>query len=234
MGGRSKTSVLNRPQFRVSWKDVTRVSRDVTTGMTEAEAQAVSRHDKPILVYVYNDEAKDNEDARFAIEAATAFIDEKVAVGTRFFDCVRIDAESAKKDRALKDHVGRANSLVFVRPNYEVADALHFRGTRVNARKVFGEMCATLRLDYENCAKKAYSAMRKIQKERVELDEEAQEVRELDAEILEEESARKRAKLIAKRDKIQKKLDDAYLKIDEAEGKLFSLTPKEQDAKTSS
>jgi len=200
--------------------------------MTEEQAQAVSHNDKPILVYVYNDE--EQEDARFAIEAATAFGDDQVAIGARFFECVRIDIESAKNDRALKDHIGRQNSLVFVRPNYEVADALHFKETRIASRKIFGEMCATLRMDYENCAKKAYSEMRKIMKERVELDQEADDVRKLDAEILEQESARKREKLIAQRDKVQKKLDDAYLKIDEAESKLFKLEPKPTDKKTGS
>lgn len=230
MGGRSKTSVTNLPQFRVSWKDVTRVSRDVTTGMTEKEAAAAVRNERPILVYVYNDEVE--EDARFAIESASAFMDDKVAVGARYFDCVRIDAETAKKDHALKDHIGRVNSLLFVRPNYEVADALYFKGTRVNARKVFGEMCATLKLDYENCVKSAYSKMKKIQKERVDLDQEQAKIAALDGKILEEKSERRREKLIAERDELQAKLDKKFEKIDAEEAKIFELELK--TAKTTS
>jgi hypothetical protein len=224
MGGRSKTSVTNLPQFRVSWKDVTKVSRDVTTGMTEKEAAAIARNERPMIVYVYNDEV--DEDARFAIETASAFLDDKVAVGARFFDCVRIDAETAKSDRALKDHVGRANTLIFVRPNYEVADALQFKGAKVNARKVFGEMCATMKLDYENCVKTAYAKMKKIQKERVELDGEQAKIAALDDEIIEEKSARNREKLVAKRNELQAELDLKYEKIGAEEAKLFALALK--------
>jgi len=230
MGGRSKTSVTNLPQFRVTWKDVTRVSRDVTTGMTEKEAAAIARNERPLLVYVYNDEVE--EDARFAIESATAFMDDKVAVGARFFDCVRIDAETAKSDHMLKDHVGRVHSLVFVRPNFEVADSLQFKGTKVNARKVFGEMCATMKLDYENCVKTAYEKMRKIQKERVDLDKEQSEIAALDDKILEEKSAKRREKLVAERNELQSKLDAKFEKIDAEEAKLFELALR--PAKTTS
>lgn len=228
MGGRSTTSVLNLPQFRVKWKDVTRVSRDVTTGMTEKEAAAISRSDKPILVFVYDDEAGQSEESpRFAIEQAAAFADDKVAIGARYFECVRIDAESAKADHALKEHVGTANSLLFVRPNYEVAGTLHFKDMKVQARKVFAEMCATLRVDYENCVKSACSDMKKLQKERVKLDREQAEVRELDAKIADEPSAKRREKLMAERDEVQGKLDKEYEKLHAEETRIFALAPRE-------
>jgi len=224
MGGRSTTSVLNRPEFRVKWRDVTQVSRDLITGMTEDEAKAISRHERPLMVFVYNDEL--DEESRFEIESASAFLDDKVAVGARYFDCVRIDLESAKGDRVLKEHVGRANSLVFVRPNYEVAEKIFFKGVRVNARKVFGDMCKTLRLDYENCARKAAKEMRDIQKERYDLQREQAEVAEIDEDISEEESPRRREKLIEKRDELQDELDKQFTKLSEAEKKLFELKAK--------
>ena len=225
-GGRSATSVLNLPQFRTSWRDVTRVSKDVTTGMTEKEAAAVVRHERPILVYVYNDEKDD--DARFAIEEAAAFANDKVAVGARFFDCVRLDLETAKSDRMLKEHLGRQNSLLFVRPDYSVANAMHFKGSKLAAAKVFGAMCKTMKLDYSNCVKSAYSKMQKLQKSRVKLDREMVKVNQLDEKIVAEKSAKKREKMIKERDKEQEKLDAQYAKIDEKMGKLFALQVKEK------
>lgn len=209
----------------MSWKDVTRVTQDVTTGMTEAQAAAISRNDKPLIVYVYNDEV--DEDARFSIENASAFVDDKVAIGARFFDCVRIDAETAKNDRALKEHIGRANSLIFVRPDFKVAKVVHFKGTKINARKVFGNMCSTMKFDYENCVSTAYSKMKKIQKSRLKLDQELSKVSALDLKIADEKSARRRDKLVAQRDKMQEALDTKYEKFDAQEAKLFELTLKQ-------
>jgi hypothetical protein len=216
--------VLNLPQFKVSWKDVTRVSQNVTTGMSEEEAQAIARAERPFMVYVYNDEI--DAESRFAIETASAFADDKVAVGARFFSCVRIDAATAKEDHALKEHIGRANSLIFVRPDYKVSKVFHFKGTKIQARKVFGEMCATMRLDYENCVKTAYAKTKKLQKERVKLDQEQAKITQIDDKIVNEKSAKRRDKLVAKRDKLQDELDAQYEKIDGAEAKLFELTAK--------
>ena len=196
--------------------------------MTEAQAKAISRADKPILVYVYNDEV--DEDARFAIEEASAFVDDKVAIGARFFTCVRIDAETAKNDRALKEHVGRANSLIFVRPDYKVAKTIMFKGKKISARKVFGGMCATMKLDYQNCVSSAYSKMKKVQKDRLKLDQEQNKVGSLDDKIANEKTASRREKLIAQRDKIQEKLDAKYEKIDARETELFELKLKRAKA----
>lgn len=191
--------------------------------MTEKEAASLSRADRPMLVYVYNEDK--NDDARFAIEEASAFLNDKVAVGARFFDCVRIDLASAKKDRALKGSLGTENSLIFVRPDYKVASAIQFKATKLTASKIFGAMCATMKLDYGNCVKTAYTKMRKLQKDRVKLDRELLKVTQIDAKILNEKSAKKRERLISERDKAQEKLDSEYAKIDEQMGKLFELKP---------
>ena len=223
-GGRSKTSVVNLPQFKVSWRDVTEVKVEVTSGMTESQAEAISRSDKPLLVYVYNDIA--DEEARYSIEEASAFFDDKVAVGARLFDCVRIDMESAKSDGALKEHLGRANTLIFLRPNYKFVGAIEFKSTKVKARSVFGAMCKTMKLDYENCVATTYKKMKSIQKERAKLGPDSRKVLELEEKILGEENAKRRDKLVASRDKAQAELDEANAKIDEKESKLFNLVAK--------
>ena len=156
--------MINLPQFRVQWSDATKLSQDVTTGMTAEEAEAIGRNDKPMLVYVYNEEI--DAKASFSIEESIAFYDDKVAVGARLFDTVRMDLEDAKMDRVLKDHLGRENSLIFLRPDYKFAKAIHFKGTKVKPRAVFAAMCATMKLDYKNCVATTYKKMRVIQKAR--------------------------------------------------------------------
>lgn len=228
-GGRSSTSVINLPQFRVSWRDVTEVKIDVTSGMTEEQAKALSRNDKPLMVYVYNDLA--DEEARYSIENASAFFDDKVAVGARLFDCVRIDLESAQSDGALKEHLGRDNTIIFLRPDYKFAGAIEFKSTKIKPRSVFGAMCKTMKLDYKNCVATTYKKMKSIQKERVKLQPDARKVAEFDEKILKESSAKKREKLVSSRDKAQEELDAKHAKIDEKENELFNLVAKGSDGK---
>ena len=197
---------------------------DVTSGMTEEQARSISINDKPLLVYVYNDET--DEEARYSIEEASAFFDDKVAVGARLFDCVRIDMESAKTDGALKDHLGRDNTVIFLRPNYKFVSAIEFKSTKVKARSVFGAMCKTMKLDYKNCVATTYKKMKTLQKERAKLTPDARKIAQVDEKILSEKSARKRDKLVANRDKMQEKLNVANAKIDQKEGKLFNLVAK--------
>lgn len=206
---------------------MTEVKVEVTSGMTEAQALSVSRRDKPLLVYVYNDVADDQ--ARYSIEEAGAFFDDKVAVGARLFDCVRIDIESAKNDGALKEHLGRDNTLVFLRPDFSFASSIEFKGDKIKARSVFGDMCKTMKLDYENCVATTYKKMKALQKDRAKLESDARKVADYEEKILAETSATKREKLVASRDKIQAKLDAEYAKIDEQENKLFALVSKHDD-----
>ena len=203
---------------------MTKVSRDVVSGMTEEEATKISRNDKPIMVYIYNDLT--DEEARYSIEEASAFADDKVAVGARLFDCVRIDIESAKKDRKLADHLGRENTIVMLRPDFKFSKAIIFKGSKVKARSVFGAMCSTMKLDYKNCVATTYKKMKAIQKERSKLSPEQTKIDQYDEKILKEESAKKRDKLVAKRDKMQEKLDGEMTKLDAKEDKLFSLVDK--------
>ncbi len=192
--------------------------------MTQEQAEAITRSDKPLLVYIYNDDA--DKEARFSIENASAFFDDKVAVGARLFDTVRIDYESAKKDRVLKDHIGRENALVFLRPNYKFAKAIQFKGVRIKARSVFSAMCATMKLDYENCVATTYKKMKTIQKARSKLAPDATKIAQMDDKILAETSDKSRDMLVAKRGKMQDKLDAANLKLDTQETALFTLSAK--------
>ena len=128
----------------------------------------------------------------------------------------------------FQDHLGRDNTVIFLRPNYKFVSAIEFKSTKVKARSVFGAMCKTMKLDYKNCVATTYKKMKTIQKERAKLTPDARKIAQVDEKILAEKSAKKREKLVVNRDKMQEKLDAANAKIDEKEGKLFNLVAKAQ------
>ena len=197
-----------------------RVSKDVISGMTEEESRSTLTTDKPMMVFVYDADA---EDQRYMVEEDKVFFDDMVAVGARFFDCLRIDIESARTDRALAKSVKRAPALLFLRPDYTVHKTLT---GRFSARKIFAAMCSTTKQDYKSCVKSAFAGQKKLNKERTKLDREWVKLDQLNSRIDDEKGQRKRAKLIKKRDALDKKLSDAEVKLDECEAKLYKLTPK--------
>jgi len=200
---------------------VLRVSKDVISGMTEEESKSTLTTDKPMMVFVYD---ADVDDQRYLVEEDKVFYDDMVAVGARFFDCLRIDIESARADRALAKRVKRAPALLFLRPNYTVHKALN---GKFSARKVFAAMCSTTQQDYKSCVKSAFAGQKKVNKERTKLDREWAKLGQLNSRIDDERGQRKRATLIKKRDALDKKLSDAEVKLDEREAKLYALTLKQ-------
>jgi hypothetical protein len=198
-----------------------RVSEDVVSGMTEAEAAETMRAERPMIVYIYDGEAE--EDLRFEIEECKAFFDDKVAIGARFFDCIRIDAESAREDRALAESYKKLPALVFLRPNYEVAARVSGKFT---TGKVFSSMCKTMKKDYANCVNTVVKKQQRIMKERVELTKQWGKVDELDERIADEKSDKRRAKLIKEREDLAGKLDKEMGELTATESKLYELESK--------
>jgi hypothetical protein len=200
---------------------VDRVSKDVVTGMTEEAAEQTMRNDKPMLVYVYD---CDDEEARDAIEQERAFTTEKVAIGARFFDRLRIDSESAAQDRLLADRIRRLPVIVFVRPNYEVASVMR---PKFSATRVFRSLCATMKKDYKNCVNTVLKKQKDIMKDRVALDRDRTKLVRLNEQIADEESARKREALVTERDELEKTVTGLQAKLDEREDALYKLEEKE-------
>jgi len=212
---------LNQPEFRVEWRDAIRISQDVISGMTEEQARETLLADRPMLVYIYDGEAE--EDLRFEIESSKAFLDDKVAIGARFFDCIRIDAESAREDRAIAKSFRSLPALVFLRPNFEVAAKL---SGKFSAAKVFSSMCAAMKKDYANCVSTVVKAQQKVMKERVALQREWSKVDELDERIADEGSQSRRANLIQERESLASKLERAQQELAATEAKLYQLESK--------
>jgi hypothetical protein len=212
-----------RSGFKVNWRDVLSIKDDVITGMTEEQAKATLRHDSPLLVYVYDDNV---EDQRYAIEESKAFADDRVLVGTRFFDCVRIDLESARDEAVLK-FVKRAPALVLLRPDYKVGKTLY---GKLTSKRVFSAMMSTVKKDYANCIDCVYKAQKKLTKKWNAFNAETAKMQSLSDKIADEPKREKRAQLKKQRDAMQKKLGEVEETLTKEETELYSLKVKQKKA----
>ena len=75
------------------------------------------------------------------------FENDKVGIGSRLFDCVRIRADRAEADPVLGRYVRQAPCVVLLRPNREAVAVLK---TRTSAGRLVGSMSKTLRKDFDN------------------------------------------------------------------------------------
>ncbi|MHC4224301.1 MAG: hypothetical protein ACYSX0_17190 [Planctomycetota bacterium] len=204
----------------MTWRDVERITKDIISGMTEEEATKAKLHDKPMMVYVYD---ANDEEERYAVEQDRNFTKEKVAIGARFFDRMRIDSECALEDRLFKQNVGRLPALYFLRPNYEVVSVM--RG-KFSSGKVFRTMCETMKKDYSNCVSTVLKKQREIMKDRVAMDKDRTKVERLNQQIADEKSARRRKSMIKERDAIEQRLSETEGKLRDREEALYVLAAK--------
>ncbi|MEE8105694.1 MAG: hypothetical protein V3T86_09190 [Planctomycetota bacterium] len=115
------------------------------------------------MIYVYD--AAD-VDARYAIESEKALADERVLVGARFFDCVRIGAEQARADVTLKAHIKSVPCLLVAQPNGAVTRSVR----RLSAPAVFGAISSAMRKDFRNCLATTLKKQKECLKARARLD----------------------------------------------------------------
>lgn len=203
---RGKASLTSNPQFQIRWRDATGVATEITTGMTEEESAKASRAEKPLFVFIHD------ADATVGTEDDKAFEDERVAVGARFFDCVRVSKADAAEDRLLKPYAAKAPILVFLRPNFEVAGA---HQARFNASKIFDGMCGAMKKDYKNCVDTVLKQQKEIEKDRADLQREKDKLAKL-----EEDGNR------AKAAELKAQIDTAESALLTREETLYKLEPK--------
>lgn len=216
--------IAGQPEFAIEWKDVRRVSPVTVSGMSEAEARRAARAEKPMLVYIFGSDRESGRDPRFLVEDHRVFRDEIVAVGTRFYTCLRIHQLDAKKDRALKKYASRAPCLALLRPDYRGAKCLQ---TKWKADKVYLAMDVTLSKDFTNCIHCALKACRTMQQEDAAIAQGRAEQAGLDRRIAGERNATTRASLEKKRDALAGRLDRAEKDLARRKKELFELKPKQ-------
>ena len=114
-------------RLRINWRSTTEVApQAVTTGDRAEDAQNTSRFaDKPMMVFVAHPDPTDKMMNRLD---SVVFANEQFAVGTKFFDTIRISEADASRDRVLAKAGRGAPRLIFLTREYKVAKVLSGRG----------------------------------------------------------------------------------------------------------
>ena len=135
-------------RLKISWRSLNEIApQAVTTGETEENAeeakQAGMRAEKPMLVYVTSDDPTDKTTRKLE---AIVFANEKVGLGAKFFDTIKVTHGDALQDRLLKEHGRFAPRLVFLTRDYAVTDVMQKK--QLTAGKILKSMQKLARKEY--------------------------------------------------------------------------------------
>jgi len=120
-------------RLNIKWRSLNEVApQAVTTGETveiaeedaEEATQTSMRAEKPMLVYITSDDPTDKGTRKLE---AIVFANEKVGLGAKFFDTVKITHGDSLQDRILKEEGRYAPRLVFLTRDYAVSSVLQKR-----------------------------------------------------------------------------------------------------------
>ena len=101
--------------------------------------------DKPMLIYVTSD---DNTDSYTRKLEDVCFPDERVAIGSKFFKCIKITTGNALQDRLLIKHGKSTPRLLLVTRDYKVLSVLE--GRKISSGKLVKAMSNLVRKEYKN------------------------------------------------------------------------------------
>ena len=122
--------------------------------------------DRPMLIYVTADDATSVATRKLE---DISFKDERVAIGGKFFRCVKISAGDAAQDRLLKDAGKATPRLILVKRNYEVIKVLEKK--KLSASKVQAAMAKLAKAEYKSSFSSMLSKYAKLLNELDRLDD---------------------------------------------------------------
>ena len=134
-------------RLAINWRSAERVAPDtVVTGESEAQAAAkMADAEKPMMIYITADDATDGDTRKLE---DVVFANEKFAIGTKFFDTVKVTQGHALSDRFLKEAGDAAPRIVLMSRDYKVFDVLS--GSQLSAGKLLKAMSGLARKEYVN------------------------------------------------------------------------------------
>ena len=146
-------------RLSIKWKTQSSVAPTAaSTGDAEAKATEGRRYaDRPMLVYVMSD---DNTDTYTRKLEDVCFADERVGIGSKFFDCIKITAGDAMQDRLLAQHGKAAPRLVLITREYEVKDVLEKK--KLSSGKIVRGMSNVVKSEYKTSFDKMVSKYAKL------------------------------------------------------------------------
>jgi hypothetical protein len=147
----------------INWGSDSRVSpRNAVITANEADEQQKENADAPkphadkaMLVYVQDNST---EEQAFDKIEKVVLADDKVAIGSNAFRCVKISAEDAEKDPLLQGK--ELPRFVFLSPSYDVVEVLE--GRKISVSGMYGAMKKAAKASYSTDFDKNVRALLKL------------------------------------------------------------------------
>jgi hypothetical protein len=206
-------------RLRINWRTMTEVApQAVTTGDRAEDAKNTSRFaDKPMMVLVAHPDPTDKMMNRLD---SVVFANEQFAVGTKFFDTIRISEADASRDRVLAKAGKGAPRLVFLSREYKVAKVLSGRG--ISAGKGLKAMKLLSKKSYVNSFDKMVKGYIKLLNKLDQLEGTKRRLADSRSRLNSKPNASKAKKL--QRD--EKEYEKEVAQWNEQEKKLLEMKPK--------
>jgi hypothetical protein len=146
--------------LNISWRTLTEISPKAATTGEETEADAAPSAAmyavRPMLVYIPSDDPSDKTTIKLE---QVVFKDERVAIGSKFFDTIKVSAGDAAEDRILKTKK-RVPRMVFLKRDYTVDSVLQQR--QLTAGKILKAMKSLVKKEYVNSFDKMLKGYTKL------------------------------------------------------------------------
>jgi hypothetical protein len=134
-------------RLNIKWDSRSEVAPSAASTGDAASNEAAQKRfaEKPMLIYVTSD---DNTDAYSRKLEDICFPDERVAIGSKFFKCIKITTGNALQDRLLVKHGKSSPRLLLVTRDYKVLSVLE--GKKISSGKLVKAMSHLVRKEYKN------------------------------------------------------------------------------------
>jgi hypothetical protein len=204
-------------RLNISWRSLNEIApQAVTTGETEenAEAKAGMRAEKPLMVYVTSDDPTDKVTRKLE---SVVFTNEKVCLGAKFFDTIKVSAGDALQDRILSENGRHTPRMVLLTRDYKVVAVLQkkqisggklLKAMKRVAKKEYATSFETMVRDYT----KLLNELDRLESKKSAIADQRRRLQEKPNKSREKKIARDEAKYEAEMDAWKKK-EEAILKF---------------------
>ncbi|MHC4492634.1 MAG: hypothetical protein ACYTDU_13520 [Planctomycetota bacterium] len=139
-------SGASQGKLKIAWLVVTGVAPEAAaTGAGSKAVEDSEWADKPMMVYIPSDDPTDSITRKLN---SVVFKNEKVGIGAKFFETLKISRRHALDDRLLVSHADPTPQIVFLKRNFTEHAALQKK--QISASKLLKTMKSLVRAEYIN------------------------------------------------------------------------------------
>ena len=173
--------------------------------------------ERPMMVYVTSPDSTNRDSRKFEDVVLKS---ESVAIGAKFFDCIRISEANADEDRLLAKAGRRAPRLVFLNREYKVTGTI--AGRSLSSSRISKAMNVVVKASYENSFDKMVKAYVKLLTRMDGLESVRQRIADKRNRLAAKPNASKQKKL----ERDQKRFDEDMAEWRKDEQELLTMRPK--------